>query len=323
MHELISVIINVYNGEKFIRKCLESILNQTYNNLEILIINDGSTDNTLNICNEYSDKRIRIINQKNMGLSYSRNVGIENAKGEFLYFVDSDDFIEDDTIEYLYNMYQKYSAPICTCKPYDIYDYNIQLKKTEESIKILDSKEMLKMVLLSTDRAVTIWNKLIKKELFEDIRFEIRPINDITVTYKLVIKAEKIAYSNQIKYYYLRHKNAITANEQVNTNRSIDCFNASMERYNNIKKDYPKLVENDISMLRTITMLYLRDNKELEFFLNNNNTLKLFRKLFTLKLLFCKISFNEKIKIVLLAINPNLAKFVNNRYQMISNKYKM
>ena len=80
MNELISVIINTYNGEKFISKCLESVINQTYNNLEILIINDGSTDNTLKICEEYNDSRIRIITTENMGLSFSRNVGIENAK---------------------------------------------------------------------------------------------------------------------------------------------------------------------------------------------------------------------------------------------------
>lgn len=80
MNDLITVIINVYNGEKFIDKCLQSVINQTYKNIEILIVNDGSTDNTLKICEGYSDERIRIITTENMGLSFSRNVGIENAK---------------------------------------------------------------------------------------------------------------------------------------------------------------------------------------------------------------------------------------------------
>ena len=101
---MISVIINVYNGERYIKKCLDSILNQTYKNLEILIVNDGSTDDTLKICKSYKDSRIRIINTKNKGLSLSRNVGLDNAKGEYLYFIDCDDYIEKDTLEYLYNL---------------------------------------------------------------------------------------------------------------------------------------------------------------------------------------------------------------------------
>ena len=86
MNELITVIINVYNGENFIAKCLESVINQTYKNLEILIVNDGSTDNTLSICESYSDKRIKIITTENMGLSFSRNVGIENANRRVFVF---------------------------------------------------------------------------------------------------------------------------------------------------------------------------------------------------------------------------------------------
>ena len=86
MNELITVIINVYNGEKYIKSCLESIINQTYKNIEILIINDGSTDNTLNICKSYKDSRIRIINQKNMGLALARNVGIDNAMRKVFVF---------------------------------------------------------------------------------------------------------------------------------------------------------------------------------------------------------------------------------------------
>ena len=98
MNKLISIIINVYNGEKYIKKCLDSVINQTYKNLEILIINDGSTDKTLEICKKYKDERIKIITTENQGLSFSRNVGIDNAGGEYLYFVDADDFIREISI---------------------------------------------------------------------------------------------------------------------------------------------------------------------------------------------------------------------------------
>lgn len=323
MEELITVIINVYNGEKFIKKCLESIINQTYKNLEILIINDGSTDSTQQICESYEDERIRIINQENMGLSKARNVGIENAKGDFLYFIDADDYIELDTIAYLYNMYKKYHTTICTCRPIDVYDYDIKIKKCKEKVDVLDSVEMLKKVLLSTDRSVTIWNKLIKKDLFQNIKFEDRLMDDLAVTHKLVISASKIAYSNQIKYYYLRHKNATTAKEIFDIDRSIDYYLVTYDRYKYIKELYPSLVENNINMLRTIAILYLRSISELDDFLNNQNALKLFKKVFTFKVITCKLSFKEKTKIILFRISPKLCKFIYKKYQSSNTKYKM
>ena len=126
MNELITIVINVYNREKYIKKCLDSIVNQTYKNLEILIVDDGSTDNTVKICKSYKDKRIRIISGKNTGISLARNVGIDNAKGNYLYYVDSDDFIELDTIEYLYKLIKKYNVDISTCVSKHIHNYNIK-----------------------------------------------------------------------------------------------------------------------------------------------------------------------------------------------------
>ena len=108
--QMISVILNVFNGEKYIKKCLESIINQTYKDIEIVIVNDGSTDDTKKIIESYKDKRIKLINQENMGLSLSRNVGIDNSKGDYLYFVDVDDYLEKDALEYLYNLMIKYDA---------------------------------------------------------------------------------------------------------------------------------------------------------------------------------------------------------------------
>ena len=120
---MISVIVNVFNGEKYIKKCLDSIINQTYKDLEILIIDDGSIDSTLSICKKYKDKRIRIISGKNIGISLSRNIGLDNARGDYLFFVDSDDYIEKDTIKYLYDNIKKYNLDMTTCKSVDVYDY--------------------------------------------------------------------------------------------------------------------------------------------------------------------------------------------------------
>lgn len=316
MEELISVIINVYNGEKFIKKCLDSVVNQTYKNLEILIINDGSTDNTLKICESYKDKRIKIINQNNKGLALSRNVGIKHSKGEYLYFVDSDDFIESDTIEYLYNLCKKNNTLISTSNVITIYDYDFIEKKCEEKISIISTKEMLKRILLRKSGAVETWNKLIKKKLFIDNLFEDRIINDMALTHKLIMKTDKIACSNVTKYYYLRHGENITSKEP-SLERMMDEYNVSLERYSYIKNVYPDFVENDFALLQIIVKFYLKDKKELKEFLNNNEAIKLFKKVFSFKILKCDVNFREKIKIILFRINPTLNKKIIDIYLKI------
>ncbi len=321
MDDLISVIINVYNGENFIGKCLDSIINQTYKNLEILIINDGSTDNTKDICESYKDKRIRIINQQNMGLSLARNVGIDNAKGEYLYFVDVDDFVEKDVIEYLYNMCKKYGTLMASCRAMDIYDYNYIVNNSKEEINVITNIDMLKKILLSKERAGNFWNKLIKKEVFDNIRFENRQINDVVVVYKLVLTTEKIAYSNQIKYYYLIRKGSITGIR--NEKRSIDLYKAVVERYNYIKNIYPNLIENEICLISKIMMLYTEDKKILQDFLKEQKAIKLARGLISIKVMNAKINLKLKLKMLFFKINPKLYKLIAQKYKKNHYQYKM
>ena len=148
MKDLISIIINVYNGEKYIDRCLDIVINQTYKNLEILIINDGSVDNTLKLCKKYKDKRIKIITTENQGLSLSRNVGLDNATGKYIYFLDVDDYIEKDTIEYLYKLSKKYKSKFVMSKSLDIRDYNFTYKNKPEKIKFISKEDMLSDIVL-------------------------------------------------------------------------------------------------------------------------------------------------------------------------------
>lgn len=322
MGELISVIINVYNGERFIKKCLDSVINQTYKNLEIIIINDGSTDNTLSICESYKDSRIKIITQKNMGLSLSRNVGIDNATGEYLYFVDVDDYIECDVVEYLYKLAKKNNTVISICSTQDIHSYNFKTKHRKEKIRIISGKEMLENILLSKDRFGTVWNKLIKKELFNEIRFEDRIINDVVVLYKLALATEKVAYSNQIKYYYFRHSDSITGKRYAK--RTIDFYKAAIERYNYIKDIYPVFEENEICLCWMIMRLYIenRNNNEVLIFLENQKATKLYKEKFRFNFLFSKLKFREKVKLILFRINPKLCNYIVEKYLKVKHYIK-
>ena len=311
--DLITVIINVYNCEKFISKCIDSIVNQTYKNLDILIINDGSTDNTLSICKSYTDPRIRIINQDNMGLSLSRNVGLDNALGKYLYFIDADDYIELDTIEYLYNLCVKYDVGFATCKSIDIYNYDFTVTNIKEDIQVLPSSDLLKRVLLSIDRCGTTWNKLVRKDIYDDLRFEDRIINDMAVAYKLPLKIDKYVFSNQIKYYYFRNIYSITGNHK--SNRAIDEYKVAFDRYNYLKNIYPNLYDNEIGLLHSIVMVYNHNSKEVDDFLNKECSKKKYNKLFSLnKVLKSDIAPKEKIKMILYRISPRLERYIQYKY---------
>ena len=315
---MVSIILNVYNGEKYINKCLDSIINQTYEDIEILIVNDGSTDDTSKILSTYKDKRIRIINQENKGLSLSRNVGIDNAKGDYLYFVDVDDYIEKDTIEYLYNLSIKYDADLTTCIPLDRYDYETEIVNEEEKIEVLTNKEMLKRTLLIKHREGTTWNKLYRKKLFENIRFENRIINDVLTTYKLVLKANKIVYSNQIKYNYFHHNESIISTKK--TNYMIDLYNAALERHKDIKRRYPKLVENDATLALLIVSMYFTNDEEFLDFLEDVDAKTKFKELFSLRIFRCDMRRNDKIKILLFKISPKLYNVITYKYLKMKRK---
>lgn len=310
MRDLITIIINVYNGEKFINKCIDSIINQTYKKIEILIINDGSTDNTLKIIKKYRDKRIRIITTKNKGLSMSRNIGIENAKGEYLYFIDSDDYIEPNTIEYLYNLNKKNNTLISTCKSIDVYNYNESIKNKKEEVDILSRKDMLLKILLWQNRTEALWNKLIKKELLNNLRFEERIINDIAFTHKLIINTDKVSYSNQIKYYHLIHYGNISIRKRENLDRVEDLYKVIIERYNYIKDLYPDFEYNELGIIDGITRLYYTKSKKVKRFLRELGAINLYKEYFNLKILKLNIGCREKIRLLVFRISPELYNII-------------
>ena len=307
MKDLITVILNVYNDSKYIDRCVPGIINQTYKNLEIIIVNDGSTDDTLKKLKQYKDKRIKIITTKNQGLSLARNVGIDAATGKYLYFVDADDIIEEDAIEYLYKLIKKYKTPIATTDVKEIYSAEFERVEREEVVTIEPAIEMVKKILLGIGRNGTTWNKLFKRELFNKVRFEHRIVNDVVTTHKLYLEAKKIAYSNQVKYYYYRHKDSISIRRDYD--RSVDMINAVFDRHIELKKKYPYLIESDACVLLVIQDLYYHGDEKLIKYLKNNNWLKVYNEIFRFKILKCNIRFNNKIKLILFRISPRLLKW--------------
>ena len=170
--DLISVIVPVYKVEKYLEKCIESVLKQTYTNLQIILVDDGSPDNCGKICDEYAkkDSRIEVIHKINGGLSDARNVGINRANGRYIGFVDSDDYIKEDMYEKLINLIKEYDADISICNLYDVIDGKEYVRNKDNGIHEYSRIDILKEILLDKNIQSYAWNKLYKKELFDEIK---------------------------------------------------------------------------------------------------------------------------------------------------------
>lgn len=242
MESLISIIVPVYNVGEYVAKCIESIVNQTYTNLEIIIVNDGSTDNSGAICERYAEKddRIIIIHQENQGLSMARNNGIDIATGEYIGFIDSDDWIEPDMFETLYTVAVENDADISMCNFYYVHDsgYKSPFSNETTGTKVLTGVHKITHNIRIANNFV--WNKLYRRHLFNGTRFpKDKLYEDIFLIYKLIDNANKMVTTSQCEYYYLRRENGITLREfKLN---QFDNTEAYIERYEYISNKYPSL----------------------------------------------------------------------------------
>lgn len=209
MEKKISVIVPIYNSEKFLKKCLNSIIQQTYRNLEIILINDGSDDNSEKICKMYcgKDKRIKLINQENHGQSYSRNLGIDLSTGEYLSFVDSDDYININFYKKLVDALEQNNADVSICNYLEVKGKN-QISHVDNKcsdIVVLSTKDTIRHLLKSDGINMENYlvNKLYRKEVFEGIRLpEYNIFEDLSIMYKILAKSKRTVYLKEKLYYY-------------------------------------------------------------------------------------------------------------------------
>ena len=207
---LISVIVPVYNVEDYLEECINSILSQTYTNLEILIVNDGSTDNSLEILQKFSqkDSRISVFTKENGGLSSARNYAIDRANGKYFTFIDSDDYIEENYIEYLMESLIDNEADISIVNSYHMINGKRKdIINNDGSVSIFSRREVLEKMYSKENDFIGILQsaqgKLYKKKLFNNIRYPLgKKYEDAFTTYKLYLNSEKIVYTNIALYAY-------------------------------------------------------------------------------------------------------------------------
>lgn len=267
MHKpLISVIVPVYNAEKHLSRCIKSITSQTYEQLEILLINDGSTDNSAIICDEYQrlDKRIKVFNKSNGGVSSARNCGLENAVGEYIGFVDSDDWIDSNMYEILYLNLIEHCADISACEMYYDYDNSTLVNAKDGTIKVLECKEeMYDAALNPIFFSGYVCNKLFRKSLVEKVNGKNYPFSenvfqceDLLFVSSYIYHSSRAVYTSKPLYHYNKGENNVDAKKYSNVNpRVLSLINAydqlidlysviSPKHLNHLKLNYTKINMN-------------------------------------------------------------------------------
>jgi len=328
MKDKISVIVPIYNSEKYLERCLDSLIQQTYDNLEILLINDGSTDTSQQICEDYlkKDNRIKLYNKVNGGLSSARNLGLKEATGNFIGFVDSDDWIAADMYEILYNNIIKYNADAAEVKMIKTDNYKKEVNSVKSKLHIYEGEKIkefyLKYLLKTGD--YSFCPCLFRKELFTNYKFREGMINtDLDDKYRIILNAKRYVFSTVKKYFYFQNPKSLTRdglkNRDFNVFTSLKLLKSLVEgesiKINRMVQI--KEARTYFSLLAKIAYFGFYDKFDEEKVIHE--LLSNLRSNYWL-LMISNIPINRKIMITLICINFRLFRFMIKIYQNILGK---
>lgn len=245
--ELVSIVVPVYNVKQYLRRCVNSLIQQTYSNIEILLIDDGSKDGSAEICDEFASRfsKVNVIHQKNAGLSAARNTGTMHARGKYICYVDSDDYCDLDMVEYLFYLKDTYRADMSVCGIRVIYDnrkFKNKFQYGDKSKECLDSYECIEKMLYNEGIDVSACAKLYKTELMKKITYPLgKKHEDIGTTYKIFMACERIACGYSSKYNYCIRSNSITTSSVDKT--IFDMLELADKMCREVVREFPLLVK--------------------------------------------------------------------------------
>lgn len=287
-YPLISVIIPCYNAERTLEKCLTSVIQQFYNNLEIILIDDGSTDNTSKIYEDFQrrDDRIKIFKQENSGVSKARNNGVKAAKGEYICFVDSDDWVEPDYCSELYRLLTDENADISIIEAsYEDENGNVVFDKPTSEEKVLDGKKALSLLLEDNIIQSHPWGKLYKKSFFKNVYFpeNLKCFEDYSTLYKVFDKAQKVVKSNDKLYHYIQLDDSLS--HSLSPETAYYFYLAIMDVYKFWQskihlKNNGKVIKDFIRKLLMVLKRILRNTTEEEMLTEKEKIRQSFKSLF-------------------------------------------
>lgn len=267
---LCSIIVPIYNVEALLPRCIDSLIGQQYQNIEIILVNDGSTDSSESICREYlnRDSRIKLINKENGGLSSARNAGLKLAKGEYIFFVDSDDYVNSDFCSVGVDGFLNHNADVVIFGFNNIFvDTNKVIEKHCRKSRVISKEEALKGTLIDGYINSLAWNKAYKRELFDDIRYpEGMVFEDVGTTYKIFDKANTIYISSNITYNYELRNGSISNKWWSNDKKINDFFTLRSEQLQFINNSYPSLIKLSYATTGFVAIMahvFLKEKNEL------------------------------------------------------------
>ncbi len=252
---LISVIVPVYKVERYLDQCVSSIVNQTYKNLEIILVDDGSPDGCPAICDAWAarDERVRVIHQKNAGAGAARNAGLTAATGDLIAFVDSDDYISNDMYEHLYSLICS-GADIAECGYMDVFGDNASFTENADQVIWCDAEEAMKHHINDDVFRQLIWNKLYRRETVKEVFFPVgKKIDDEFFTYLTLGKANKLAGSSKCCYAYRQQDGSVMHN--LDAQKRLQAIEAKLMRHEYIISRFPKLQPESLANI-WFTCLY-------------------------------------------------------------------
>ena len=257
MNELVSVIVPVYKTEKYLNHCINSIVGQTYNNLEIILVDDGSPDRCPAICDLWKEKdeRIKVFHQVNAGGGQARNLALDKSKGKFVIFVDSDDYIAPFMIEFLYKQFQD-DVDIVECGYCITHNDNAEFDEESEGYRweSFGAEEAVLENIKDRMFRQIIWNKMYRKSVVGDVRFPVRKnIDDEFWTYQVLGNARKVIYTNKVLYAYRQQENSVM--HSLNAVQRFQALEAKLQRHEYICKYMPVLKKESICNI-WVTCLY-------------------------------------------------------------------
>lgn len=233
----ISVVIPVYNSEQYLAECLDSVVSQSYGDISIILTDDGSSDSSGKICDDYAakDHRIRVIHTENHGVSEARNTGIAESDGDYLCFIDSDDYVAPDYIEYLLKLITDDKADISVCQRMN------SRSKIKENKVLTDNKSCMSAFVKTAEIDSVVWGKLYKKSLFDGISFPAgKRYEDEFTIYKLIAGADRISVGCGSKYYYRKNENSFM--NRPFSDKDLELIEAMSEQKAFISQNYPELI---------------------------------------------------------------------------------
>ena len=257
-NKIISIIVPVYNIERYLPQCLESILEQTYRDLEIILVDDGSTDASGDICEQYAqyDNRIIVIHQKNSGAASAKNAGLRLAREKYLTFVDSDDYLEPDAYAYMVSQLESCDADVIQCNFRNVYVGFSEIPNNDSDRRIYSTVEYLRRFTIDWTCGL-LWNKLYERRLFNNILFEEgHKIDDEYFTYQGMMNAHRIVVSPKVMYNYRKRKSSVMLAESSQQQIVLDKLDYLQKRRMKIIAKFPELKHDfDFHFLNMLIIL--------------------------------------------------------------------